>query len=260
MQHLQDELNDHNVPKLNEEGVMKKLELIEMIKEEMTSYNSKQKLTETETNIMKMDKATQMKVIAQYEAIRQAGQYNMYDFLKVQRQAHENKFYDLVSFTANNSKAYASIMINYSKLIKMLSNKSTPIAKKLITKYKLEEGRFVEGCKKEGKVFNKNQIAIAKKTLKMSDAGANAMGGMTKDEARAILKKHKVKVKEGKVPSLKAELLKKYGNDPIYRDVINAKNKKIFDKEVNILKSIRGEQAYRNMQAFSRNFTRRNKK
>lgn len=38
-------------------------------------------------------------------------------------------------------------------------------------------------------VFDKNQLKIAKATLKMTDAGANVMGGMTKDEAREFLKK-----------------------------------------------------------------------
>lgn len=33
----------------------------------------------------------------------------------------------------------------------------------------------------------RHQLAIAKKTLKMSDAGAMVMGGMTKDEAREIV-------------------------------------------------------------------------
>lgn len=37
-------------------------------------------------------------------------------------------------------------------------------------------------------VFKKHQIIIAKKTLKMNDIGARIMGGMTKDEAREILK------------------------------------------------------------------------
>jgi hypothetical protein len=38
-------------------------------------------------------------------------------------------------------------------------------------------------------VPQKHQLAIAKKTLKMSDAGAMVMGGPTKAEARAIIKK-----------------------------------------------------------------------
>jgi hypothetical protein len=38
-------------------------------------------------------------------------------------------------------------------------------------------------------VFEKNQLKIARSTMKMSDAGALIMGGMTKDEARAVIKK-----------------------------------------------------------------------
>jgi hypothetical protein len=44
-------------------------------------------------------------------------------------------------------------------------------------------------------VFDKHQIAIAKATLKMSDVAALIMGGMTKEEARAILAKHGIKIK-----------------------------------------------------------------
>lgn len=47
-------------------------------------------------------------------------------------------------------------------------------------------------------IFAKRQIDIAKKTLKMSDAGAKIMGGMTKEEAREILKKYKIKFNEAK--------------------------------------------------------------
>ncbi len=36
-------------------------------------------------------------------------------------------------------------------------------------------------------VFDKHQVAIAKKTLRMSDMGANIMGGMTKEQAREVL-------------------------------------------------------------------------
>jgi len=42
-------------------------------------------------------------------------------------------------------------------------------------------------------VFAKHQVAIARKTLKMSDAGAKIMGGMNKEEARAVLKKYGLK-------------------------------------------------------------------
>jgi hypothetical protein len=46
-------------------------------------------------------------------------------------------------------------------------------------------------------VFEKNQIKIAKDTLKMSDVGASVMGGMTKDDAKKILQKYKVKYADG---------------------------------------------------------------
>ncbi len=36
-------------------------------------------------------------------------------------------------------------------------------------------------------VFKKHQLRIARSTLKMSDVGAQIMGGMTKDEARELL-------------------------------------------------------------------------
>lgn len=38
-------------------------------------------------------------------------------------------------------------------------------------------------------VPEKHQLRIAYKTMKMTDAGALVMGGMTKDEARAVIKK-----------------------------------------------------------------------
>ena len=49
---------------------------------------------------------------------------------------------------------------------------------------------------KQLSVFDKHQIKIAKSTLKMNDVGALIMGGMTKDEARAILKRHGIKFQE----------------------------------------------------------------
>jgi hypothetical protein len=45
---------------------------------------------------------------------------------------------------------------------------------------------IIEG-KKKLSVPEKHQLNIAKKTLKMSDAGANIMGGMSKKEAREFL-------------------------------------------------------------------------
>jgi hypothetical protein len=44
--------------------------------------------------------------------------------------------------------------------------------------------------------ITKHQIKIAKQTLRYSDVGARIMGGMTKPEARAILKKYNVKFTE----------------------------------------------------------------
>lgn len=43
--------------------------------------------------------------------------------------------------------------------------------------------------KRKLSVFDKHQLAIAKKTLTYSDVGAFIMGGMTKEEARIIIKK-----------------------------------------------------------------------
>ena len=44
-------------------------------------------------------------------------------------------------------------------------------------------------AKKNLSVFDKHQLKIAKDTLKMSDVGAAIMGGMTKEEARQIIKR-----------------------------------------------------------------------
>ena len=43
-------------------------------------------------------------------------------------------------------------------------------------------------AKKALSVPQKHQLKIAKDTLKMSDAGAKVMGGMSKDEAKKFLK------------------------------------------------------------------------
>ena len=193
-----------------------------MIREELSSYAVKETLTESQTDIMKLDSKTQLKVIAQYEALRQTGQYNMLSFLEVQRQAFENKFYEFVSFTANDRRAYASILKNYSKLIKLLSNKKTHPAKKLVTHYSLEESRFTEACSKKKKRVKEENI----------------------DEAKS--------------PSLRAELLKKFGSDPIYKDAIVATNEADFKKACDTLKSIRGAQAYKDVTRFIKNFQREN--
>jgi len=46
------------------------------------------------------------------------------------------------------------------------------------------------------KAIDDLQIAIARQTLKMNDVGVSIMGGMTMDEARAVLKKHSLSVRE----------------------------------------------------------------
>lgn len=43
--------------------------------------------------------------------------------------------------------------------------------------------------KKQLSVFEKHQLAIARKTLKMNDVGVLVMGGMTKEEAREVIKR-----------------------------------------------------------------------
>jgi len=111
---------------------MKKSEVREMIREIIRSLN------EAQTDIMSLDHNTALKIIGQYEALRLMGQYNMHNFLGVQRAAFENKFYDFVNFTQNNAKAYASIINNYDKLIKMVNKKDIPKAKKLKVRYSLE--------------------------------------------------------------------------------------------------------------------------
>jgi len=42
---------------------------------------------------------------------------------------------------------------------------------------------------RELSVFDKHQLNIARKTLRMSNVGAKIMGGMTKEEAREIIKR-----------------------------------------------------------------------
>jgi hypothetical protein len=58
-----------------------------------------------------------------------------------------------------------------------------------------------ESIKKEKEIGKQDaalwhQIQVAKKTLKYSDIGASIMGGMTKEEARKLLKKHNIHFKE----------------------------------------------------------------
>jgi len=55
-----------------------------------------------------------------------------------------------------------------------------------------EERKNFGDTKDEDDIFKKRQIEIAKKTLRMPDAMVNIIGGMTKAEAREILKKYGV--------------------------------------------------------------------
>jgi hypothetical protein len=43
--------------------------------------------------------------------------------------------------------------------------------------------------KKELSVFDKHQLKIAKRTLELNDIGAMILGGMTKQEAKEVIKK-----------------------------------------------------------------------
>jgi len=92
-----------------------KTQLKQIIREEI------QNLNESETNIMKLDPEEQKKIVAQYEAIRKNGQFNMMDFLSVQRAAFENGYYNFVNFTQNNSRAYGSILIDPNMKVNALS-------------------------------------------------------------------------------------------------------------------------------------------
>ena len=47
-------------------------------------------------------------------------------------------------------------------------------------------------------IFQKHQLRIAKDTLKMSDAGTLIMGGMTKEEAKNIIRKLVSNTKAGR--------------------------------------------------------------
>jgi len=61
-------------------------------------------------------------------------------------------------------------------------------------------------------VPTQHQISIAKKTLKMNDVGANIMGGMSKSEARACLKKNGYSDEQIKKLEENKQSLKEYLN------------------------------------------------
>lgn len=58
-------------------------------------------------------------------------------------------------------------------------------------------------------IFKMHQTRIARSTLRMHDAGALIMGGMTKKEARAVL----LKVHNGNIETYKRELIELEGDD-----------------------------------------------
>jgi hypothetical protein len=124
---------------------IKESNLRNLIKKEL-----KQQLNEQqELNIMNLPEEEQIKIIAQYEAIRRSGQYNMFHFYEVQRAAYENKFYEFVNFTSNNTKAYASILKNYGELINKVKN--IPQYKRLVVKLELEESTPRKGIRATSK-------------------------------------------------------------------------------------------------------------
>ena len=77
-------------------------------------------------NIMDLPVEDQKKIIEQYEAVRRSGKFNMFSFFDVQREAHDNEFYDFVNFTDNDSKAYVTILKNYSDLAKLINEDDVP--------------------------------------------------------------------------------------------------------------------------------------
>ena len=48
-------------------------------------------------------------------------------------------------------------------------------------------------------VFDKHQLRVAKATLRLSNAGAKIVGGMTKEEARLVIKRLTGKYSEEEV-------------------------------------------------------------
>ena len=68
-------------------------------------------------------------------------------------------------------------------------NMQAASAKRRVAGVSVEDIELQTEAQKRGLgVPEQHQLKIAKSTLKMSDAGATIMGGMTKDQARAFLK------------------------------------------------------------------------
>jgi DNA-directed RNA polymerase subunit RPC12/RpoP len=94
----------------------------------------------------------------------------------------------------------------------------------------LRDEKLARRSRKESRelsVPEKHQLKIAKKTLQMSDAGANIMGGMDKKEARAFLKK--IGYSDDKIAGLEEALLE-FGDDPKYKSVARGMDKEEAEK------------------------------
>ena len=80
----------------------------------------------------------QKKVIAQFEAVRQLGQTNMFDRNMVQRIAYENGFYELVTAIEDG---YSSILSHYSEWMKLVDEKDIPEARPIEAVWRLGDGK-----------------------------------------------------------------------------------------------------------------------
>lgn len=200
------------VKRANDDSLYTLYSIAKRRKELKKEHLGEKTVNEAQTDIMKLDHTTVSKIIGQYEALRKMGQYNMFDFLAVQRAAYENKFYDFVNFTSNNKRAYASIIKNYSKLIKLVNKKDIPKAKKLKVSYSLEGIEEAEGkqmnwpdlqkalMKKFGKDPLYKEYIMAKTSDEMNEKkktlesirGANATTLVQKETIK-IMKKNGVK-------------------------------------------------------------------
>jgi ribosomal protein L24 len=106
------------------------------LQEAINKYVAKVITTESiDKDIMGLDEEEQRAIMGQYMAIQKGGQYNMLDFFAVQRAAFENKYYEFVNFTSNNSRAYSTIIKNYGKLKKLVKSSDVPRYKKVVTSY-----------------------------------------------------------------------------------------------------------------------------
>jgi len=95
------------------------------------------------------------------------------------------------------------------------------------SEFKLEESKISDIRQNNPALYN--QIQVAKKTLKYSDIGATVMGGMTKDEARKLLKKYGIEINENNtIVNESNDMIKNY----------KIKNSKFLDLKSIILQDI----------------------